>query len=80
MIWSILGKSTRSFYICGDQYIYLSDDVWEGTVEDGVEYGCWVTWYIESPNIVNFEHARAIDGFVRATAHEKDAQDPLGGK
>lgn len=67
--WSLMGKNTSSFYIPGHQYVHLSDDVWEGTVEG--ERGCWTTWYITSSNIVDFEHVRAIDAFVRAVAHEK---------
>lgn len=67
--WSIMGKNARSFYYPGDQHVYISDDVWEGTVEG--ERGCWTTWYITSSNIVDFEHVRAIDAFVRAVIHEK---------
>lgn len=71
--WTLWDKKTSSFYTPGNQYIYISNDVWEGTVEGGKE-GCWTTWYIKPSkpsNVVDFEHARAIDAFVQAIAHEK---------
>jgi hypothetical protein len=71
--WSIWGKNTKSFYIPGNEYIHLSDDVWEGN-EPVASRGIWKTTFIvKDPkgNFPDIEYARAIDAFVRAVAHEK---------